>query len=155
MGPDLNRDPAFWDAIAQHPEVAPFVFMGIDQVSLAPLVENPRNSPYASENGGVIFSSLDPCGFVVEMHTLYRPEGWGREVAINGKAFVADIMDRQASMIVTNEQEGAWRTRPPKSHGWQVAGPFKDVGLSRRLRLWFLTREAWLASPVGRKMQCP
>lgn len=149
----IRRDAAFWDSIAQHPEVAPYVFMGIEQTTLAPIVENPRNAPCASENGGVIFSALDPVASVFEMHTLYHPKGWGREVAINGKRFVDAVM-QSASLIVTNEQEGAWRTRPPKSHGWQSAGPFKDVGLSRRLRLWILTREAWLASPVGRKLQC-
>lgn len=149
----INRDAAFWNRIATHPQVAPYIFMGAEPETLAPLVENPKASPYASEHGGVIFLPVDPLGFVVEMHTLYTPEGWGREVALNGKRFVNDVL-QSASLILTHEQEGNWRSRPPRSHGWVQGGDFKDAGFSHRLRLWALTREAWLASPVGRKLQC-
>lgn len=149
----INRDVAFWDRIAQHPEVAPHIFMGRAPETLAPLIENPAARPYASANGGVIFLPVDHFGFVVEMHTLYVPEGWGREVAVNGKAFVQDMF-RTASLILTYEQEGHWRSSPPRSHGWQASGDFKDAAMLCRLKLWVLTREAWVASPVGRKMQC-
>lgn len=150
----INRDVAFWDRIATHPEVAPHIFMGKAPETLAPLITNDRVRPYASEHGGVVFVPADSCGLAFEMHTLFTPEGWGREVAINGKAFVQDLM-RTASLILTHEQEGHWRSRPPRSHGWVSTGDFTDTGLSARLRLWTLTREAWIASPVGRKMQCP
>lgn len=149
----INRDVAFWDAVASHPDVAPHVFMGQGVQSLAPLIENPANRPYASANGGVLFTAHDPLGFTVEMHTLYRPEGWGREVALNGRQFIQDVF-ASVSLILTHEQEGHWRSRPPKTHGWQVCGDFQACGFSKRLRLWALTKEAWLASPTGRKMQC-
>lgn len=149
----ICRDVAFWDRIANHPEVAPHIFMNREPETLAPLVLNPLARPYASENGGVIFSPVDHLGFVVEMHTLYQPEGWGREVAISGKAFVQDVF-RTASLILTHEQEGHWRSRPPRSHGWLACGEFKDVGMGCRLKLWTLSREAWSASHAGRKMQC-
>jgi hypothetical protein len=149
----INRDVGFWDAVARHPEVAPHIFMGQPPTTLAPLIENPLARPYASDHGGVLFLPVDALGFVVEMHTLYTPEGWGREVAINGKLFVNDVL-QSASVILTHEQEGHWRSRPPRTHGWQACGDFSEVGLSHRLRLWALTREAWFASPAGRKMQC-
>jgi hypothetical protein len=149
----ISRDVDFWDRVATHPLVSPHIFMGKAPQTLAPLVTNPKARPYASENGGVIFLPVDALGFVVEMHTLYAPEGWGREVALNGKRFVDDVL-KTASLIITHEQESHWRSRPPRSHGWASAGDFIDAGLSARLRLWTLTREAWVASPVGRKMQC-
>lgn len=149
----ICRDVTFWDRIASHPDVAPHIFMGRDPETLSPLVTNPLAKPYASDNGGVIFSPVDHLGFVVEMHTLFTPEGWGREVAISGKRFVADVF-RTVSLILTHEQEFHWRSRPPRSHGWQACGDFVDAGMACRLKLWALTREAWSASPVGRKMRC-
>lgn len=150
----ICRDASFWDAVAQHDAVAPHIFMDMEErPSLSPLIENPSNLPFASENGGVIFVGLDALGLVREMHTLYRPEGWGREVALNGKAFVNEVF-KTASVIVTHEQEGNWRSVPPKSHGWKSADEYCYIGMSKRLRLWILTKEAWIASPVGRKMQC-
>lgn len=150
----INRNPDFWDGVARHPEVAPHIFMGQPPVTLAPLVLDPRARPYASEHGGVLFLPVDPLGFVVEMHTLYTPEGWGREVALNGKRFVHDVL-QSASLILTHEQEGHWRSSPPRSHGWKACGDFFECGFPHRLKLWSLSREAWSASPVGRKMQCP
>lgn len=149
----INRDVDFWDSVARHPEVAPHIFCGLDILSLSPLIDDERNRPFASKHGGVIFVSVDHLGMVWEMHTLYTPEGWGREVAVNGKGFVQELF-KEASMILTHEQEDNWRTVPPKSHGWKAAGDYTEAGLPKRLKLWILTREAWFASPVGRKMQC-
>lgn len=148
-----NRDASFWDAVAAHPQVAPGVFMGLDQVSAAPLIEAESSIPLASENGGLIFEAKDHLGFTYELHTLYRPEGWGREVNRHAKDCFAYVFER-ASVIVTHEQEGQKQTRPPLSFGWRPAGEYKEVGLPRRLKLWILTRDAWMSSPVGRKLQC-
>ena len=149
----ICRDVQFWDSVACHEAVAPHVFMGSEPRSIGSLIENERNLPFASENGGVLFVGLDALGMVREMHTMYRPEGWGREVAINGKSFVQEVF-QTASLIMTHEQEGNWKSRPPLSHGWKPSGDYCDIGLSCRLRLWVLTKDAWIASPVGRKMQC-
>lgn len=148
----IRRDVAFWDRIASLPEVAPHIFLGKGPQSLGPVIENPAVRPYASENGGLIFSPADDHGFVMDLHTLYAPEGWGREVAKFSKLAFADIF-RTASLILTHEQEGYWRSRPPRSHGWQACGDYTDCGFPRRLKLWSLSREAWNASPIGRKTQ--
>lgn len=139
----------WWDAVATHPEVAPHIFMGLEPFSLAPLL-TPPNVALRSENGGCIFVIRDPLGLTAEMHTMFRPEGWGREVATAGRRFMAEMFGR-VSLILTHEQEGNWRSRPPRSHGWVAAGEFMEVGLPRRLRLWVLTRDAWMKSSVGRK----
>lgn len=149
----IQQDHRFWDEIAQHPEVAPHVFVDREPETLQPLLSMPGTIAMASENGGIIFMTRDPLGMVYEMHTLYRPEGWGREVAIAAKQFMQEMF-KAASVIVTQEQEGNWRSCPPKSHGWQVAGEYCSVGLSKRLRMWVLTKQSWITSPVGRKMQC-
>lgn len=148
----IQRDVAFWDDVASHEAVAPRIFMGLPQATLAPLVDNPDAFPLASINGGAIFVPVDPLGFAYEMHTMYKPEGWGREVHAHAKKCFKFMFER-ASLLVTHEQEGEQGTSPPKSFGWAVAGAYKDVGLPRRLRLWVLTPQMWTASVVGRK-QC-
>lgn len=150
----LNRDVSFWDSIASHPEVGPSIFLGIEPVSLAPLVEPEDHLPMASENGGLIFSPVDHLGMIYEMHTLYKPEGWGREVAIFSRLAIDEAFNR-ASIIVTHEQEGNWRSKPPRSHCWQSSDDYRDVGLPVRLRMWYLTKERWLSSPSRKKIdQC-
>lgn len=149
----ICRDVEFWDAVANHPQVAPSVFMGLNPVSLSPLVEMPASFPFASEHGGLIFSPLDPHGMIYELHTLYTPEGWGREVASFAKGCF-DNMFSTASLIVTHEQEGEKHTRPPLSYGWKSCGEYCYTELPRRLRLWSLTREDFYVSPVGRKLKC-
>lgn len=146
----IEGDAAWWDAVASHPDVAPHIFMGAAPVSLSVVLDQPGAFGLRSENGGCIFIPRDPLGLVLEMHTLFRPEGWGREVAAAGRVFMPRVF-QAAALIVTHEQEGNWRSRPPRSHGWVACSDFQDVNLPRRLRLWALTREGWMKSAVGRK----
>lgn len=148
----INRDPAFWDAIANHPDVAPYVFMGRQGSSLAGLVDHDGCLPLASENGGLLFIRMDLVGLVRELHTMYRPEGWGREVAKHAPAFMDEAFNH-CSLITTHEQEGRKQTRPPLSHGWKPVGDYKDCGLPYKIRLWILPKEAWYASVVGRRFK--
>lgn len=149
----LCRDAKWWDSIATHPEVSPHVFMGFEPVSLSGLVEAENNLPLRSENGGVILVGLDAFGLVREMHTMYSPEGWGREVASNGKLFMQEAF-KTTQVLFTHEQEGNWKSRPPRSHGWKQASDYREVNLPKRLKLWMLTRDDFYSSPVGRKL-CP
>lgn len=144
----VERDAAFWDRIADHPEVRPWVLL---EGSLAHLIQDDRAMPLATDHGGAIFWNVDGLGFVVEMHTLFTPEGWGREVAMFGRACIRQVMST-ASLILTHEQEGYWRSRPPRSHGWKPFGDFEDAGFPRRLKLWGLSRQSWLESPIGRRV---
>lgn len=150
----INRDVQFWDSISSHVEVAPFVFMGVPVQSLDVLIVNENNEPFASKNGGVLFVKTDHLGSIYEMHTMFRPEGWGREVAVTGAKALHHIFSK-ALLVFTYEQEGHWQSRPPKSHRWKSSGDFVDQGLSKRLKLWYLTRDDWLSSPVGKKIRCP
>lgn len=149
----INRSPEFWDGVAFHEEVAPFVFMGGEKQSLYSLVDDVRNVPFASENGGVLFVKTDHLGSIYEMHTMFTPAGWGREVAVTGAQALHNIFET-AVMVFTYEQEGHWRSRPPKAHRWKSSGEFVDHGFSKRLKMWYLTRDDWLSSPVGKKIRC-
>lgn len=149
----VNRDVSFWDSIAFHPEVAPFVFLDHPRSSLSVLIEDEKNVPFSSDHGGVLFVKTDHLGSVYEMHTMFTPEGWGREVALTGAASLHNIF-KTALMVFTYEQEGHWRSCPPKGHRWKSSGDFVDHGLSKRLKLWYLTRDDWLSSPVGKKIRC-
>lgn len=148
----IERDHHFWDKVASHELVGPHIFMGTEPFSLKEIVERDSTLPLRSEHGGVLLVGLDGFGLVREMHTLYTPEGWGREVATNGKLFMVEAF-KSTEVLFTHEQDENWRSRPPKSHGWKAVGDFHYVGLTKHLKLWMLTREAFYASPVGRK-QC-
>ena len=149
----INRSADFWDSVAFDPDVAPFVFMDAPRQSLSVLVGDESNEPFASDNGGVLFVKTDHLGSIYEMHTMFRPEGWGREVAITGAKALHHIFSK-ALLVFTYEQEGHWQSRPPKSHRWKSSGEFIDQGLSKRLKLWYLTRDDFLSSPVGKKSLC-
>jgi hypothetical protein len=147
-----NRHPAFWQGVAEHPEVAPHAFLGRDPVSLEPVVTSPAVLPLASAHGGFLFVQLDQIGRVRELHTLYTPEGWGREVLWAAKQAFDRVFSTGCQVVTTYEVEGWWRSRPPKSFGFQRAGDFGDVpGLGASLSTWILTVSAWEASPARKR----
>lgn len=146
-----DRDPAFWDRIANHPEVSPHVFLGHEAVSLAGMVQSPLATPLRAQNGGFIFLRLDSLGRVHELHTLFTPEGWGREVLLSAKQAFARIFATGAQVIVTYEVEGWKRSQPPLSFGFKPAGDFAPA-LGTALRTWTLTRSAWDLSPARGRM---
>lgn len=149
-----ERDWTFWQMIADHPDVSHHVNLGKD-FKLDRVVMHPSVMPLASENGGFLFCRIDGIGRVYELHTMYQPAGWGREVAKTSKLAFDRVFRSGAQIIVTYEVKGWWRSRPPLSHGWKKAGDFEvSESLAAEVRSWVLTRDAWIASPVGRRV-CP
>lgn len=151
----IERAPAFWQAVAQHPLVAPNVMfeedMGWD------FVEQESVVPLASEHGGFLFVRLDAIGRVCELHTLFTPEGWGHEVSSAAKEAFAHVFGEGFQMVVTMEVSGNAKSQPPKSFGWKPCGGFETVKiLDRSLKSWFLTLDAWNASPAKKRFdrQC-
>jgi hypothetical protein len=148
-----ERDAGFWNAVATHPDVRDCVFMNHPTMDLAPLVEPPTSLPLAAEHGGFIFLNKDGLGLVYELHTMFTPAGWGREVAAAAREAFDLLFLRSAQLVFTLEVETNVRSRPPLSHGWRTAGPFTYApDLAANVRTWVLTREAWDASPVRRRM---
>lgn len=143
-----QRDPSFWRAVIDHPEVKPHVTLG-REFDVGPLIASSRVLPLASENGGFLLVQLDGLGRVFELHTMYRPEGWGREVLTASKAMFRQMFER-CDLIVTHEVFGWWRSRPPKSFGFRPAGEFRPE-YGTQLRTWTLTRDDWEKSPARRR----
>ena len=152
---DPARDPTFWRAVYEHPEVRPHVGLGQD-IDIEAIVADERVTLYRSTNGGYLFVRLDGHGIVVELHSLFTPEGWGRETTLALRMALAEVFAAGAQVVTTFEVAGNWRSRAPLSFGFQPAGPFAPVShLSAELRSWVLTRVAWEASPVFRRFrQC-
>lgn len=141
-----ERSGDFWRGVVEHPKVA-HVLMGLP-LDIGDLVSHERVIPLASENGGFLFCQLDGLGRVFELHTLFKPEGWGREVSTAAKEAFAEMFAKGARVITTYEVEG-W-TAPPLSFGWRTAGEFSPSSLGN-LRTWVLTLDGWEASPARRR----
>ncbi len=143
----VERDADFWRGVIAHPQVS-HVMMGLP-LDIAGLVEHESVVPLASSNGGFLFCRLDGLGRVFELHTLFKPDGWGREVSGSAKEAFAHMFDVGAQVITTYEVEG-WAS-PPLSFGWRTAGEFAPSPIGNT-RTWILTLEAWAASPARRRM---
>jgi hypothetical protein len=144
----VERDPAFWRWVTDHPAVREGALLDPDAV-LDTLIVNPTVIPLASEHGGFLFIQRDGIGRVFELHSLFRPEGWGRNVIRAGRAAMIEMFSRGMDTVFTYSVEGSPRSRPPASAGFIEAGPFQYAALvDRRLKTWVLTRQAWENSPA-------
>lgn len=137
----MERGPAFWLAIATLPEVEPHVLMGLSPELLAEYIQRPDVKPYAAELGGFLWRDL-AAGQVWELHTMFRPEAWGRAVLLAARAVTHRMFDEGAQLLLTMEAEGWFRSRPPISHGWRPCGDFGDTQFGR-MRTWRLSRIDW------------
>ncbi len=146
-----ERNPQFWRAVASHPDVEPHVLFGVPAHVLDDLISDPEVWPLAAEHGG--FLLLPKGDGVLELHTMFTPEGWGREVAAAFKSTLGLIFPATQELR-TQEVEGWWRSAPPRSYGWKPTGDFAPSALNVRLRPWVLTPEAWASSPVFRRHSC-
>lgn len=147
-----DRDYRFWQRVVDHPEVKPHVGLGQD-LDMAAAMANPAVTPLRSENGGFLFLRLDHRGKLQELHTMYLPQGWGREVFHALAAAVEEMFTRGADLIVTTEVDDNWRSRPPKTFRFEPSGSFAPApGFTQLFRTWHLTRAAWDASPARRRI---
>lgn len=151
-----ERNPLFWAAVANHPAVKPSVVLSGEIPDMTRMIGDPLVWPVASEHGGFLFFQRDALGRVFELHTMFTPEGWGREVAGAAKQAFSGLFLRGAELVFTVEVATNARSRPPLSHGWRVAGLFApSTELAADVRTWVLTRTAWDASPARRRYKCP
>lgn len=142
-----ERDPAFWQAVADHPQVR-HVTHG-QTVDMEAVLARPGLVALASEHGGQLFFKLDGPGRVYEMHTLFTPEGWGREAH---SAWVQThnhmFGEVGADLLVTYETDHP-QSRAARTFGWRPIGELRDSPIGQ-LRTWLLTREGWEQSPAKR-----
>jgi len=139
----VERSPAFWRAVVDHPAVS-HVTMGLP-VDIEGMVAHESVTPLASEHGGFLFCRLDGLGRVFELHTMFLPEGRGREVSGAAKLAFARMFETGARVITTYEVEG-W-SAPPLSFGWRSVGGFEASAIGQ-VRTWVLTLDGWEASPA-------
>lgn len=104
-----------------------------------------------SEHGGFIFLQSDSFGRAYELHTLFTPEGWGRE-AFSAAREAFDFIFARADLVITHETDHP-QSRPPKTFRFVRLGE-RQITPHGAMRLWMLSREAWLNSPA-RSRQCP
>ena len=148
----IERDPAWWTAIAAHPAVAG-ALLGLAPEAVGALAARPDLLPLAADHGGFFFGRSDATGFSCELHTLFTPEGWGREVLLAALEAFSMVFSLGFSLVTTFEVEGNAKSRPPLTFGFAIAGDWRETPVGP-LRLWILTREAWTASPARRRHLC-
>ena len=148
----INRDPAFWTAIASHPALSG-AMLGLDPEAVGALAVRADMLPLASEHGGFFFARMDVLGFTCELHSLFTPDGWGREVLIAGIEAINLVWTCGYQLVTTFEVEANPKSRPPRTFGFTQAGDWRETPLGS-LRLWTLTRAAWIASPANRRTIC-
>lgn len=136
----MREDLAFWVDVLSHPQVS-HVLDGHDPESISVILDRPGVITHASKNGGLIFVPSDSLKLAYEMHTMFKPEGWGKEVFHTArKAF--DSMFEYCDLIFTYETDHP-QSRPPRTFRFAPASEFRNGR-----RIWTLTRNAWLASPA-------
>ena len=145
----VERDPAFWTIVAAHPAVQGAI-LGIAPETIGELAVREGVLPLASRHGGYLFARADALGFVVELHTLFTPEGWGREAVIAGIEALNAVFLLGYQVVTTFEMETNPRSRPPVTAGFVQAGDWRETPLGQ-LRMWVLTRAGWEASPAARR----
>jgi hypothetical protein len=141
----VERDPAFWREVFDHPEVGG-VLRGYD-VDIGPALAHDAVIPFASQHGGYLFVRLDVLSRVYEIHAAYTPEGRGREAHEALKEALETI---KADVIVAMETDNPM-SRPPLTFGFRAVGEFEPSPIGD-VRTWVLTRDAWEASQARRRM---
>lgn len=143
-----ERDPEFWVRVAQHPAVEALLGNHSPE-QIASIVASERVIPLAAEHGGFLFLGLDMSARAYELHTLFTPEGWGREVHGAAKEAFNRMFAGSCAVIITMQMQDNARSQPPRSFGFIGVGDFEPspFGISRT---WILTRDAWANSPGGR-----
>ena len=148
----VERDPGFWERVASHPAVAT-TLQGMDPVAAGRIASRPDVLPLASDHGGFLFVRVDLAGFVCELHTLFTPEGWGREALVSGMESINAVWIAGYQAVTTFEAQANPRSRPPRTFGFIRAGDWRATPIGP-LRLWILSRQAWEASPAQRRALC-
>ncbi|HEY2051208.1 MAG TPA: hypothetical protein VGH03_17855 [Caulobacteraceae bacterium] len=145
----IERDPDFWTRVASDPAVA-VALGGMAPEAVGAWAGRAEVLPLASAHGGFLLTRLDPLGMVAELHTLFMPEGWGREVVLAGIAAIGAVWTCGFQTIVTLEMKANPHSRPARTFGFQRCGDWKATPWGDA-RQWLVTRESWNASPAARR----
>ncbi len=128
------------------------MLMGLPAERVGELVSRSDMLPLASEHGGFLFSRTDATGFIAELHTLFMPEGWGREALSAGVQSLGVVWALGFQLVGTFEAEANLRSRPPRTFGFRQCGDWRATPIGA-LRLWTLSLSDWTNSPA-RRLKC-
>lgn len=104
------------NAIANHPEVRPFIGGGDGEVDVTPLLAD--SYFLVTDLGGFIFQRKFFGRYA--LHTMFLAEGRGKHVAEVAKdAFLWMFTHTDAEEISTYTEHGRKEARPPRSMGWR------------------------------------
>lgn len=145
----IERGAAFWREVAAHPAVAP-ALLGMTPEMVGDLAGRAEVLPIAAAHGGFLIVRRDPLGFIGEIHSLFTPEGWGREATEAGWEALNGLWLSGFQTLVTFEAAENARSRPWRAFGFQMSGPWRETPWGT-LRQWVLTREAFAASPAAKR----
>lgn len=146
----IERDPAFWTAVAAHPAVV-HTLHGLAPEFIGQLALRDDMLPLAAEHGGFLVAKTDPLGFVAELHTLFTPEGWGREVTTNAVEGLRIVFGLGFQVLTTFEVRSNPRSRPARSFGFIRSGDWRETQIGE-IRMWTITAQSWRESAVWRRV---
>ncbi len=148
----VERDPAFWVGVAAHPALAG-AMLDLAPEAVGSIALRADVMPLAADHGGFLFVKSDPLGFTCELHTIFTPEGWGREALMAGIQAIHAVWLCGYQNVTTFEVESNPRSRPPKTFGFIQCGDWRETPVGP-LRLWTLNRLGWNQSPAARRSPC-
>lgn len=121
----------------------------MDPEEIGKWAESPLVLPLAFEHGGFLICRLDGFGAQREFHTLFTPEGWGREAHEAAVEAVHHCFAIGTLALSTFEPLDNRRARPPLSFGFERLGE-RDSPIGP-VAYWILTKDRWEKSPAGRR----
>lgn len=140
----LERDPAIWRVVADHPDVAPY----IGPCDVEAWIESPLVTPLFALNGGWILIKTGGAGLVFEFHAMFTKAGRGREAFNAMTSALEHAFAAGARLVTVTEIAERPMSVPPRSAGFRACGPFCGP-----YRLWVLTHDAWFNSPACKRME--
>ncbi|MDB5483466.1 MAG: hypothetical protein JWO83_4519 [Caulobacteraceae bacterium] len=126
------------------------MLQGVEPALIGALAARREFMPIAAEHGGFLLQRRDDLGFAWELHTLFTPEGWGREAIVAGIEALGLMFGSNAGLISTFEVKTNPRSRPWKGFGFAPAGDWTPTPVGE-LRLWILTKSTWGESRVAKR----
>lgn len=127
--------------------------LGLDPEQVGALAVSQGVTGFASKHGGFLLANIDGMGRGYDLHALFTPEGWGREVNAGLKYLLLGVF-RTAHYITVSELEQMPSSRPPLSFGFHPCSIGWLDSPHGPMRTWILTLDSWRASPAFRRARC-
>jgi hypothetical protein len=145
---ERSTDAAHLNRIANDPSVRPYLGLGVGDVDLAPVLQNPSVYALTNEHGGLVF--LPVLSGLYSVHTLFLPSGRGAKAVRAALEAVDWLFSNTDAKAVTTEvpatnAPAGWLAR---RCGFQKTGRREDAWMTPGGDLcaiddYVLTRPLW------------